>query len=130
MAVMETNHYEDEAFIRQFEVVSQAASTGKDRAEFISNPSRYAKKRGVNLNEDFANMIKRELALIERYAAVLGCDNPHLEQNGVELDPVIRRKGISNHSGAMPVAVLAAVQAASSVVQTVVAIKAAMEIPL
>lgn len=114
-------------FARQVEVVTEAASTGKDRAEFIANPLGYAKKRGVSLDNQFAKMIKDELVLVERYAVVLGSDNPYLAENSVVLDPVMRRKGISDHPGAAPVAVLAAVQAASSVVQTVVSIKMAMQ---
>lgn len=113
----------------QIEVVAEASSSQRDRAEFIRDPFDYAEKRNVKIDKEFTKMIRDELILVERYAAVLGCDNPHLAENDVELDPVMRRKGISNHPGATPMAVLAAVQAASSVVQTVTSLKLAVGYP-
>ena len=103
----------NELFTKEIEVVSEAASSQQDRAEFIKDPLSYAKTRGVYLDGKFADIIKDELVLLERYAAVLGCNNPYLAENGVLLTPVMRRKGVSTHShpGAAPVAVLAAVSA-------------------
>lgn len=115
--------------LNQIEMVNEASSTGKDRAEFIANPSRYAQKRGITLDRKFEKIIRDELILVERYAAILGNNNKHLHKMSVELDPVVRRKGISSHPGASPVAALSAVQAASSVVQTAVSMKLAMQSP-
>lgn len=118
-----------ELIAKQIDIVSEAASTQQDRAAFLKDPQLYAKTRGGHLDRKFANIIADELILIERYAAVLGSNNPHLAENGILLDPVMRRKGVSTHThpGAAPVAVLATVQAASSVVQSVTAMKLVME---
>ena len=70
--------HKNEDFALQIEVIAEASSSQRDRAEFIGDPFDYAEKRGVKLDKEFAKIIRDKLILVKRYAAVLGCDNPHL----------------------------------------------------
>ncbi len=70
----------------QAELVIQAASTRKDRAEFLADPRKYAEERGVELDPELVRMVRSELETVERSAAMLGMRNRHLEERAVRID--------------------------------------------
>ena len=106
------SHHE---LLRQIEVITKAAATRKDRAEFIGDPFAYARKLDVDLHQELADRVSEELLEIEKRAASFGQVNPHLFENGVDLGFVEEKKGAQGHAAGAVVSAAAVVAAAASV---------------
>lgn len=102
-------------FIRQMELVAKAASTGKDRAEFIADPYAYAEKRNVELDMDIADVVSNELLEIERHAAGFGSKNPYLDKNSIDIGFVEDKIGSDAHVAGVVASAAAVVGAVAAV---------------
>lgn len=105
---------------KQVDYIIQIANNQEERARFLADPEKAAKRSGVTLDKKFAAAARKELLAVEKEGARMGIRNPFVERYGVAgvkvLQPGIRVGGARVVMNAAAVAAGAAVVSAAAAV--------------
>lgn len=85
--------------LRQMEVITKAASSRKNRANFMIDPYGFASNRGVELDQDFVDYVLQQITEGEEIAAGLGYVNQEMVDSGtLSLQSVTLKPGADAHT--------------------------------
>ena len=109
---------------QQVDYIVKISNDQEERARFLADPEKAAKRAGVTLDKGFATAARSELLSVEKETARLGMRNPFVEKFKVPgvrvIEPGVRVGGARIVMNAAAVAAGAAVVAAAAAVVTAV----------
>jgi hypothetical protein len=101
---------------QQVTLVQAAASNPAIRAEFLSDPAKFAAKHKVSLDPKFQAVIVKELQTIEVESARLGHRNPYIDVMKVKIPKLAKQPSLAQLGLRGPVVMNAAAVAAGAAV--------------